>query len=754
MKPASAKICPSCGERYEPDVLFCPRDGTPLTNARTPSVPGSERDVYLGLDLGGQIQLKHLIGIGSMGRVYRAWQSGIERDVAVKILHRELSGNVELVSRFHREAKVASRLVHPNVVQVLMTGAVPNQPGTQIGGELYLVMEYLDGISLLSAMAAAGTSSEGSALPLPRALHIALQICDAVGEAHKQGIVHRDIKPENVMLVRRGDDPDYVKVLDFGIARLNWGDASMASTQAGLIFGTAKYISPEGAEGQPVGPAADVYAIATILYQCLAGRTPFEGDSPVSLLVQHTHAPPPELRGIARASYVPPAIAAVVMRNLSKSASERAPNARVMGRELVAAARASGLDPEEIVSQSALLFQRGKGAVKLASKERTKALDLSPELATKIGGVAARPRDQHDAEAAPRSPPPRAAHQLALTRGAGTARGRALSPADKSGDAPSPRSAGRAARGASGAPSSRPSSRQNGAEGIAARLGDNGRPSRPRRASAPPEPTRSARPPVTAAAVDFDDESPESAPLQSTMQGTETTLSGEHQAPTTTPPPRRARMVRLVAIAACAVAAALIVVLGGRQLGGFGGASASGDSIEAQLEAARDCMRRRAWDAPARQNVKEITDTALARWPDDARIVDLRREAAERLVSDALGRKYAGDSEEAIHLARLATEFHPQLTTAQHLVAELEGDRSPAVAPAAGSELPVAPEPAPGSKGNTARRPTTPGPLPRGSASAHPPGPKGTGSPVLPPSPPPLPGDHAPAAPSSTGPWL
>src|ERR1700722_5021893 len=122
--------------------------------------------------------------------------------------------------------------------------------------ELYLVMEFLDGISLLSALAAAGTVGEGAALPLPRALHIALQVCDAVGEAHAQGIVHRDIKPENVMLVRRGDDLDYVKVLDFGIARLDWADRGMA-TQAGLIFGTAKYISPEGAEGHPVGPAAD-----------------------------------------------------------------------------------------------------------------------------------------------------------------------------------------------------------------------------------------------------------------------------------------------------------------------------------------------------------------------------------------------------------------------------------------------------------------------------------------------------------------
>src|SRR5439155_18653956 len=111
-----------------------------------------------------------------------------------------------------------------------------------------------DGLSLQSALAAAG-----GGMPLPRALHIAFQLCDASGEAHAQGIVHRDLKPENVMLVNRGDDPDYVKVLDFGIARLNWGEQSMA-TAAGLIFGTARYISTEGAQGETVGPAGDVYS--------------------------------------------------------------------------------------------------------------------------------------------------------------------------------------------------------------------------------------------------------------------------------------------------------------------------------------------------------------------------------------------------------------------------------------------------------------------------------------------------------------
>ena len=351
MKAGPAKSCPSCGERYDTDVLFCPRDGTPLASARNPSLVPSDRDPYLGVEVPGQIRLEHLIGIGSMGRVYRAFQGGIERDVAVKVLHRELSGNAELTARFHREAKVASRLVHPNVVQVLMTGALPQSGDARTGGELYLVMEHLDGISLLSALVAAGTSGEGQALPLPRALHIAIQVCDAVGEAHLQGIVHRDIKPENVMLVRRGDDSDYVKVLDFGIARLDWADRGMA-TQAGLIFGTAKYISPEGAEGLPVGPPADVYSISTMLYQMLAGRTPFEGDSPVALLVQHTHAPPADLRSVARASYVPEPLSTTIMANLSKKPGERAQNARLLARDLVAAARASGLYPEEITQST------------------------------------------------------------------------------------------------------------------------------------------------------------------------------------------------------------------------------------------------------------------------------------------------------------------------------------------------------------------------------------------------------------------
>ncbi|MBK6516128.1 MAG: protein kinase [Polyangiaceae bacterium] len=375
----AGKSCASCGGSYGSEVLFCPLDGTPLSSSRTLAAHPHDIDPYVFLELPGQIQLNALVGIGSMGRVYRAFQAGVERDVAVKILHRELTGNLELVARFHREAKISSRLVHPNVVQVLMTGTLPPSTDARVGGEVYLIMEYLDGISLLSALAAQG---EGGALPLARTLHIVLQLCDAVGEAHVNNIVHRDLKPENIMLVRRGEDPDFVKVLDFGIARL---DSALegSTTQAGLIFGTAKYISPEGAEGKHVGPQADVYAIATILYQCLAGRTPFMGDSPMALLVQQIHGTPTDLRSIPRASYVPEPIARLVMGNLSKDAHERSDNARAFGRELALAARESGLHLDSMHGGTP------RGDLRLLSKQRTRQHEFSTELKAKIASIPA-----------------------------------------------------------------------------------------------------------------------------------------------------------------------------------------------------------------------------------------------------------------------------------------------------------------------------------------------------------------------------
>jgi len=376
---ATPKACPSCGARYTADALFCSLDGAPLTKAPGAIATAAATDPYLGRELLGHIEIRQLVGIGAMGRVYRAFQRGIDRDVAVKVLHPELSANQTLVARFHREAKVASRLAHPHVVHVLLVGQLPD-------GAMYIVMEYLDGMSLQSALGAAG-----GAMPLPRALHIALQLCEAAGEAHAQGIVHRDLKPDNVMLVLRADDPDYVKVLDFGIARLDW-DAPSSATAAGLIFGTARYISPEGAQGERVAPPGDVYSIATMTYQMLAGRTPFDAEQTVALLVAQIHEAPPALKSVERSSYVPDPVAAVVMQNLSKRAGERAPDARAFGRALLEAAVRSGLSAQDILARPALLAA-GRPAhasvVQMPSVQRTKQLTLEPDVAARIDAASA-----------------------------------------------------------------------------------------------------------------------------------------------------------------------------------------------------------------------------------------------------------------------------------------------------------------------------------------------------------------------------
>src|ERR1019366_10256986 len=204
-------------------------------------------------------------------------------------------------------------------------------------------------------------------------------------------IVHRDLKPENVMLVLRADDPDFVKVLDFGIARVHWGEPSMA-TAAGLIFGTARYISPEGAQGERVGPAGDVYSIATMLYQMLSGRTPFSAEQAVAVLVQQIHDPPPPLQSLERSAYVPEPIATVIMKSLSKKAADRAPDARAFGRALLEAAVTSGLSAQEVLARPSLLGgPRGSypSAVQMPSMGRTRQLQLDAETAARIGAVTA-----------------------------------------------------------------------------------------------------------------------------------------------------------------------------------------------------------------------------------------------------------------------------------------------------------------------------------------------------------------------------
>ena len=314
--------CSSCGESYAESVIFCPRDGNALPQRSIDSGP----DPYLGQTLRSEFRIDALIGAGAVGRVYRAHQLGVERNVALKIMHRDLAANEGLRARFQREARIAGSLCHPNLVNVLSLSELDHE-GLPIP---YLALEYLDGLSLRSALLAQG------ALSPARAVHVLLQIADALGEAHERGIVHRDLKPENSMLVRRGDDPDFVKVLDFGVARADAEGYPAIATRAGAIFGSARYVAPECAAGGASTPASDVYALATLGYECLSGRTPFDGENAIQVLLKQQSAPPPAL--LERAPHVPAALARLLEQNLAKSPQARAQTAREFARALLAAA--------------------------------------------------------------------------------------------------------------------------------------------------------------------------------------------------------------------------------------------------------------------------------------------------------------------------------------------------------------------------------------------------------------------------------
>ncbi len=614
---------------FASDALFCPDDGTPLTNAASAQKAQQAPDGYLGRTILDHIELQQLAGVGAMGRVYRAYQKGVDRDVAVKILHRELSANEQLVSRFHREAKVASRLQHPNVVHVHLAGQLPD-------GSLYIAMEFLDGMSLQSALAAAG-----GAMDLPRTLHIALQICDAAGEAHAQGIVHRDLKPENVMLVRRGADPDFVKVLDFGIARLNWGEQSMA-TAAGLIFGTARYISPEGAQGEQVGPAGDVYGIATLLFQMLSGRTPFEGDQAVALLVQQIHDAPPQLRSIARSSYVPEPIANVIMKNLAKDPMTRESDARALGRALLDAAKAAGLSADELVARPMLLGSRPSGSVQLAPMQRTKQLELTPDIVARLSAEPPAPTTKP--VAMPTTTQPLAAvpvHMRAPPRPSGVEITLDDVAPPKLEPTPS------VARTQMSAP-------------LAIALPPTPAPPSVVQSDPPPRVAVRSSQPSHPAEADEEDESPR---------------------------PERARRARSRAMFIF-VACFFVGVVGSATIAyklGLVGQAAEDNSLDHAVDRANEALKKQQWDAPPGDNVLEITTDGLQKWPNDARLLDVRARATDELVKAALGEKYSNHRDKAAALAKLAHQLDPQDTTATQLMNELVGTTTLDAGPASDS---------------------------------------------------------------------
>lgn len=270
----------------------------------------SAAHALIGEVLAGRYRVERLLGSGGMGSVYRAEHVHMRKAVAIKVLHREMTYLPEVVARFEREAVAAARIEHPNVAAATDFGRLDN-------GAFYLVLEYVEGQSLRALL------KQEKQLSSVRALHIARQIADALAAAHQAGIVHRDLKPDNVMLLNRDGDPDFVKVLDFGIAKVSVEDQSAQPlTQLGSIFGTPEYMAPEQAQGLPVDGRADLYTLGVLLYEMLAGKTPFIDDDMVVVLTRTLTAEPPPLP-----EHVEPALQLLVKELLAKSPAGRVQSA-------------------------------------------------------------------------------------------------------------------------------------------------------------------------------------------------------------------------------------------------------------------------------------------------------------------------------------------------------------------------------------------------------------------------------------------
>ncbi|MFF9979652.1 protein kinase domain-containing protein [Streptomyces erythrochromogenes] len=285
---------------------------------------------YAGGSLaGGRYQLRDLLGAGGMASVYLAYDSALDRQVAIKTLHSDLGREQSFRERFRREAQAVAKLSHTNIVSVFDTGEGEVTFGGGRSGDgavmPYIVMEYVEGKPLGSVLEA--DIRQYGAMPADKALKVTADVLAALETSHEMGLVHRDIKPGNVMVNKRG----VVKVMDFGIARaMQSGVTSM--TQTGMVVGTPQYLSPEQALGRGVDARSDLYSVGIMLFQLLTGRIPFDADSPLAIAYAHVQEEPVAPSSVNRS--VTPAMDALVARALKKNPNERFPTAAAMGDEV------------------------------------------------------------------------------------------------------------------------------------------------------------------------------------------------------------------------------------------------------------------------------------------------------------------------------------------------------------------------------------------------------------------------------------
>jgi serine/threonine-protein kinase len=300
------KHCTQCGEAQDEDARFCPRCGTP--QLATPAAPAPEQDPLLGKVIAERYLLVEKIGRGASGTIYRAEHTTLHKKVAVKVLHPQLSRDDTALERFRREATTVGQLDNDHILQVIDFGRADTE-------RLFFAMEYLDGLPLSSVL------DKEEKLAVPRVIDILTQVGEALIEAHGLGYIHRDLRPRNVFLITRRGRADFVKLLDFGLAKLILPEAEAKQTAMGMTFGDPRYMSPEQARGDQLDRRADIYSLGAIAYEALTGVPPYSGGGTFEILKQHLDAAVPRPRD--RRSDCPAWLDQVVHKALSKKPDER-----------------------------------------------------------------------------------------------------------------------------------------------------------------------------------------------------------------------------------------------------------------------------------------------------------------------------------------------------------------------------------------------------------------------------------------------
>jgi serine/threonine protein kinase len=296
------KFCPQCERRFDDKVSNCPDDDSPLM-----SVPQTDLTDQV---VAGRFKIVRKLGEGGMGTVYQAFQFSVNREVALKVMRRELADSEQSIKRFMREAQAASKLRNPNTITVFDFGQTED-------GLLYMALEFLKGKPLDRVLA------REAPLSVSRTAHILGQICNSLEEAHAEGIVHRDLKPPNLVVENRAGFRDFVTVLDFGIARVADDETDEVLTQTGTVIGSPRYMSPEQVQGQKVDARSDLYSLGIIAYEMLSGRAPFEGGTKVTVMTRHCTEAPKPLSQVNPGLGIPPALDHFLQVCLAKDPNKR-----------------------------------------------------------------------------------------------------------------------------------------------------------------------------------------------------------------------------------------------------------------------------------------------------------------------------------------------------------------------------------------------------------------------------------------------